>query len=68
LAHRFAGLGPQPSSPRAAQVGGLLELSFDFFDHDILDPSALDRPDREAVGRVLNNLREMLLVVLHHVD
>jgi hypothetical protein len=49
----------------AAEVGGLLEaLSLDFFDRDILDLDALDRPERDVLGRVLNRLREMLLVVL----
>jgi hypothetical protein len=42
----------------------LLELSLYFFDHHILDLDALDRPEREALGRLLNSLRDMLLAIL----
>ena len=42
-------------------------LSLDFFDLDFLDSGALDCPEREVLGSVLNRLREMPLVVLHHV-
>src|ERR1700722_8860892 len=50
-----------------SRARSLEPLSLDFFDQDILDLDALDRPEREGLGRVLNSLREMLLVVLHHV-
>jgi hypothetical protein len=47
---------------RPAEVGGLLELSFNFCDRDTHDPAVLDYPEREPLRRVLNGLREMLLV------
>lgn len=60
------GLGAWPLLP-AIEVGGLLELSLHFFDHHTLDLDALDRPEREALGRLLNSLRDTLLTVLDYV-
>ena len=49
---------------RYAEVGGLLELSFDFCDRDTLDPAVLDDPEQKPLRGVLNGLRQVLLVDL----
>ena len=53
--------GPRAGHDRQIVRGSAL----DFCDQDIPDPGALDRSKREPLGRVLNSLREMLLVDLH---